>query len=107
MAQFAKHPERLAALEARALRWRGPLCSQHPDALRWTSTGQCEACNRERSRSQHKPREMRIPIYRHPALLAAREAGARTWLGPPCRHGHDGLRYTHDGFACVECANAR
>lgn len=107
MAQFPSHPARLAALAANELRWRGPACPNHPKSPRWTSSGQCEACNRERSLRQSQRRTRRIPIYLHPALLAAREAGAKHWAGPPCRHGHDGVRYVAGGFACVRCVNKR
>lgn len=107
MAQYAQHSERRAALATGSLRWRGPSCSKHPDSLRWTSSGQCEDCNRERSRRQHQRSPARTPIYRHPELIAAREAGERFWQGPPCRHGHSGLRYTFDSAACVECSKDR
>lgn len=31
---------------------------------------------------------------------------ARTFLGNPCQHGHDGLRYLSNG-ACVHCTKAK
>lgn len=32
--------------------------------------------------------------------------GQRTYQGKPCRHGHQGLRYTVNS-SCVECTKAR
>ena len=36
------------------------------------------------------------------AKMAAREAGISKFQGRPCKHGHDGLRYSSTGN-CVEC----
>ena len=40
------------------------------------------------------------------ARAAAIKAGARTYVGRPCAHGHSGLRYTVQSI-CVECQRAR
>jgi hypothetical protein len=36
---------------------------------------------------------------------AAKKAGEKTYVGRPCRKGHDGLRYVSSG--CVECAKSQ
>lgn len=38
--------------------------------------------------------------------MAALALGAKTYLGPPCAHGHAGTRHTANG-ACVMCAASR
>jgi len=110
MAQFHRHPDRLTAVATGEKKWRGPACTEHPEALRWTSSGQCVDCSRERSleqaRAQAAARIPYVPIPRHPARLAAIAAGARTFEGPPCRHGHPGTRYVGGNQGCVDCARA-
>jgi hypothetical protein len=40
------------------------------------------------------------------ARLAAMEAGEKTFKGPACKEGHDGLRHVING-QCVECNRIR
>lgn len=124
--QFANHPARLAAVASGTLRWIGPSCPHHSAAERWASSGRCIECSRTSAREHERrktPPEVRTArlariaarkaekaarqaepnIAAHPARLAALAAGERTWLGPDCRHGHGGLRYTSRTAACVEC----
>lgn len=40
------------------------------------------------------------------AQLAAIQSGQNIYMGDPCRHGHNGLRYVR-GCDCVECSKGR
>lgn len=128
MASHETHPDRIAARDAGERHWLGPPCPHHGDQPRFVSSGGCVVCGRESSRKYSRRRTALLAPYRmarqaaialrkaeeaerrarpnipdHPARLAALAAGDRTWLGPPCRHGHGGLRYTTKACACVEC----
>ena len=41
-----------------------------------------------------------------PARAAAKKAGATFYKGPPCKHGHDGERYTSTN-ACRKCISTQ
>lgn len=56
-----------------------------------TATGRCAACPAPPVRST-----------RDGARAAAQAAGERFYQGAPCRHGHDGKRYTSKG-QCYAC----
>jgi hypothetical protein len=104
MVTSTNHPARQAALKNGEKRFTGPPCAHHPAAQRWVSSGNCVTCSGIRSREQ-KPRSSKNRLGEHPARIAARAAGERTWIGPECRHGHV-ERYTNNA-ACAACARIR
>lgn len=46
----------------------------------------------------------RVP-KRTPARKQALATGAKSYVGKPCPHGHDGTRYAISG-CCIECVQA-
>ena|SRR3569832_1691806 len=116
MPKHARHPARLAALIAGEKKWLGPDCRKHGVAPHHTSSGQCVACNRERSALQavakSARRERYVKLADRPERLAALARGAHIYWGPLCLNGHAGKRpdlsprYTRSTH-CVACAQAR
>lgn len=128
--QVAHHPNRLAAIVAGQPRWRGHPCAEHGFVDRYVTGNRCVICSRISARESARrkaarpdiqaaraerlasiaarkaaeaERRARPNITDHPARLAALATDQTTWVGPDCRHGHGGLRYTSKTAACVEC----
>lgn len=98
-------PTKEAAKE-RGARWfsTGLPCNNGHLAPRRSTDGKCSVCvwlswEKVRRRKGKKPFQPNL------AKREALERGDRYFLGAPCPHGHDGLRWTHNG-ACVECASS-
>jgi hypothetical protein len=116
MPKYARHPARLAALAAGEKKWLGPECDKHGEAPHHTSSGQCVACNRERSAIQavikSSARQRYVPLAQRPERLAAAARGDAIYWGPPCLNGHAGKRgklsprYT-SSTRCVACVRAQ
>lgn len=106
----------------------GKPCSNGHVADRFAATGKCTECNRlkclDRYAKRNPKRRTKVEIKKiseqrkadrtaasAPLIAAAtarRDAklsGSKTYAGRPCKHGHDGLKYTGCG-SCVECSRA-
>ena len=71
--------------------YQGKKCKYGHDGVRYTSSGQCVICERERAVRNRKHRE------RHPDKF---------YMGVDCKYGHGGLRYSSN-CQCVVCAKIR
>lgn len=117
---YRRHPNRIAAQAAGAIRWTGPECPTHGAVERFVKNGNCVICQRTRAREAKRRESARLEPYREArraaiaarasfvplreqlARLAAIEAGEMYWHGPWCPRGHDGLRYVKNN-RCVQC----
>jgi hypothetical protein len=115
MPQFGSHPARLAAIAAGEKKWRGPACPEHGDTLRHSTSGQCVACNRQRSAIQAMAksgrRERYVKMADRPERVAALARGAIVYWGLLCPNGHSGQRKNRSprytlSSRCVACAQS-
>jgi 5-methylcytosine-specific restriction endonuclease McrA len=95
-------PERTAAIAARQRTYNtGKPCKNGHLSDRWTRSGNCIICDREKAirflRNGGTPE--------HPNRIAARADGDRHYGGQPCPKGHD-KRFVANGH-CVECSVKR
>ncbi|MDW9650821.1 hypothetical protein GOB33_22315 [Sinorhizobium meliloti] len=98
-------PTKEAARELGA-RWfyTGNPCRQGHVAPRQSTDGKCAVCV-WLSWEKVRRRKGKKPFQPNEAKRVAKENGERYFQGAVCPHGHDGLRWTHNG-ACVECTSA-
>lgn len=97
-------PERLAAKAASQRTYdTGKSCKNGHLSARWTRSGNCITCDREKAirflRNGGSPE--------HPNRIAARAAGERHYsTGQRCKHDHEDKRFVANGI-CVGCSVAR
>lgn len=81
----------------------GESCKQGHLSPRVVRDGKCFECVRG-SWERIRRRKGMQPFVACDARAAAKLSGDRIYSGNPCKYGHDGRRWTHNG-GCVECNN--
>jgi hypothetical protein len=79
--------------------YMGPPCIHGHDGRRYASNGHCVECTNRYALARY--RQIKEGKKPRPPLRTG-----TFYQGKPCRHGHDGLRYSSSA-GCVTCTNRR
>lgn len=94
---------RKEAIANKETKYLGNSCSKGHDGWRWTGSGNCIICVREKYIKKENPKTKPKCEFRQSAKA---NGDMYYFTGKPCKHGHIVKRRTVSGY-CTQCQNTR